>query len=90
MLVAIAINGVWLVLSQVFNCVPVHAFWDFTVVDAYCLPRVPMWFSNAAVNIATDFAVFLVPLLALRTMKLPKKQKFGLYVVFALGFLSVP
>jgi hypothetical protein len=86
MLVAIAVHGLWLVLAQIFGCVPTQAFWDATV-QAYCLPRVPMWFSNAAVNILTDFALFLMPLVVLRTIRLPKRQKLGLYVVFALGFL---
>ena len=88
MLIAIAINGLWLILSQVFSCVPTQAFWDWTI-EAYCLPREPMWYSNAAVNIVTDFALFVTPLIVLRTLKLPRRQKLALYFVFALGFLYV-
>jgi len=86
MLAAIAVNGVWLFVSGIINCVPVQAFWD-TTVPAYCFPREPMWYCNAGVNILTDFALFLTPLVLLRPMRLPKRQKLGLYVVFALGFL---
>ena len=86
MLVAIATNGLWLILSGIFGCVPPAGFWDHTL-SATCLPEKSMWFSNAAVNILTDFALFLSPLLVLRPMRLPKRQKMGLYVVFALGLL---
>ena len=86
MLVAIAVHGLWLILSLLFGCVPIQAYWDVTL-PSYCLPREPMWFSNAAANILTDFALFLSPLAALRTSSLPRKQKIGLYVVFLLGLL---
>jgi len=84
MLVAITVNGVWLILSGIFGCVPVHGFWDLGV-SAYCLPRKPMWFSNAAVNILTDFALFLSPMVVLRRLRMPRRQKIGLYFVFGLG-----
>jgi hypothetical protein len=88
MLVAITVNGVWLILSGVFSCVPIQGFWDPEAsASAFCLPRKPMWFSNAAVNILTDFALFLGPMVVLRPMKMPRRQKMGLYVVFGLGLL---
>jgi len=86
MLAIIAIHGLFLIFSGIFNCTPVQAFWDITL-PRNCLPRDAMWFSNAGVNIATDFALFITPLMFVKTLKLPKKQKIGLYVVFLLGLL---
>jgi len=86
LLAFVAANGLWLILSGIFGCVPVRGFWD-RAISASCLPQKPMWFSNAAVNILTDFALVLSPMAVFRSMNLPKRQKFGLYVVFGLGFL---
>ncbi|KAK1759119.1 hypothetical protein QBC47DRAFT_371088 [Echria macrotheca] len=84
MLIAIGANGFWLIFSGIFSCVPVQGFWD-TTVSATCLPRKPMWFSNAAINILSDFALFLSPMVVLRPMTLPRRHKIGLYFVFGLG-----
>lgn len=53
-----------------------------------CLPVDPVWYLSSAMNIATDFAIFLIPipsLMGLRTKG--KRQKGLLLVVFGLGFL---
>jgi len=86
MIAFVAVYGLWLILSGIFGCVPVQAFWDITL-PANCLPREPLWYANAAGNIFTDFAVFLSPFLVLKTSSLPRRQKIGLHVVFLLGFL---
>jgi hypothetical protein len=85
-LAIIAVHGLYLILTGIFGCTPVQAFWDITL-PRNCLPRDAMWFSNAGVNILTDFALFLSPLVAIKALRLPKRQKMGLYVVFLLGLL---
>lgn len=47
-------------------------------------------FANAAINILTDIATAILPLPLLCHLNIPKSQKVGLMVVFALGALSVP
>ncbi|KAK4163737.1 hypothetical protein QBC43DRAFT_289612 [Cladorrhinum sp. PSN259] len=84
MLALIAIHGLYLIFSLIFGCRPVRAFWDISL-PRNCLPREPMWLSNAAANILTDFALFLSPLGVLKTSGLAKRQKIGLYFVFLLG-----
>jgi len=86
MLAIIAVHGLYLIITGIFNCTPVQAFWDITL-PRNCLPRDAMWFSNAVVNILTDFALFISPLVAIKSLRLPRKQKVGLYVVFLLGLL---
>lgn len=65
-------------------CTPVPYFWDKTL-HGYCLPEQPVWIGNAAMNIATDIAILVLPIPALSALQLPKKQKIGLMMVLALG-----
>lgn len=88
-IVAIVIVGGWS-LSQVFVgifiCTPVQGFWD-TTIESKCIPNIPQWYINAAGNIITDVAVFLLPLPAIWGLTLAKRQKALLMGIFCLGFL---
>ncbi|KAF2174994.1 hypothetical protein K469DRAFT_703488 [Zopfia rhizophila CBS 207.26] len=44
---------------------------------------------NAGLNIFTDFLIVLLPIPAIISLQLPRKQKIGVGLVFALGFLYV-
>ncbi|KAK4231619.1 hypothetical protein QBC38DRAFT_440010 [Podospora fimiseda] len=91
-LAAIFIVGGW-ALSQVFvgifTCTPVQGFWDKTIQGATCIPNLPQWYINAAGNIITDLAVFVLPLPALWKLTLPNAQKYFLIGVFSLGLFTV-
>ncbi|KAK3990483.1 hypothetical protein QBC44DRAFT_64269 [Cladorrhinum sp. PSN332] len=84
-LVAVLLLSLWSVLSTIFFCIPVARFWDRTI-DGSCLPRPPRWISGAIFNIASDFAILVLPLSVVRRLSIPTRQKIGLYLVFALGF----
>lgn len=83
---AVALVSLWSVLSSIFFCVPVARYWDPTV-NGSCLPLQPRWISGATLNIASDFVIFVLPLTVVGRLGLPKRQKIGLFLVFALGFL---
>lgn len=66
-------------------CVPVQAFWgDGT---GRCMDRLAFWFSNAALNIATDIIIVVIPIPLIRTLQISRKQKIALIMVFAVGGL---
>lgn len=48
-----------------------------------------MWWGNAILLLVTDFVVFLVPLPAVWTLRMARKQKYMLLGIFGLGFLYV-
>lgn len=75
-------------LVVIFTCAPVDKFWD-TDKPGYCMPNLPFWYINAAGNIATDLAIFIMPLPVLHKLQLRKKQKYFLIGIFSLGFLYV-
>ncbi|KAF3932469.1 hypothetical protein ABW19_dt0204392 [Dactylella cylindrospora] len=73
------------ILTAIFNCVPVEAFWTGDPT-AKCIPREALWFANAGLNIFTDFSIALLPLPVIFKLKMPKRQKIPLMMIFALGF----
>lgn len=87
-IVAFFLIGLWSVsqlLVVVFTCSPIPKFWA-PDMEGKCIPNLPFWYINAAGNIVTDVAVFLLPLPALSRLNLRRGQKLGLLGVFSLGF----
>ncbi|CZR57597.1 uncharacterized protein PAC_07486 [Phialocephala subalpina] len=70
----------------VLVCVPAAHWWDSAHASGICIPEKPLWFANASLNIVTDVGIILLPMPVISTLVLPRKKKFGLYFIFALGF----
>ncbi|KAI1393975.1 uncharacterized protein F4822DRAFT_386677 [Hypoxylon trugodes] len=87
---AMVIIGCWS-LSQVivgiFICDPVSGFWEKSS-DPTCIPNYPQWYINAAGNIASDIAIFILPLPVIGHLHLPKAQRLVLIGIFSLGFFT--
>lgn len=66
-------------------CVPAANL--FPNLLSHCLPPLTIWYIAAAINITTDFVVFLLPIPLIQSLQLPLKQKILLSGVFCLGFL---
>ncbi|KAK3359581.1 hypothetical protein B0T25DRAFT_621071 [Lasiosphaeria hispida] len=67
------------------TCMPVAAFWDSSV-KGRCLDSPTIWYIMAGVNLATDFAILIMPMPAIKSLQLPRRQKFMLIAIFGLGF----
>lgn len=74
---------IWTVFGSIFACVPVRAFW--TKEPATCIDQFAMWFTNAAINILTDFAIIILPMPVIRSLNLARRQKQALLAIFAVG-----
>lgn len=87
----LVVIGLWTTLSGFFFCNPVHAFWNPSeeVRKTKCLPSGPVWFTNAALQTVTDLVILILPMPLLWRLQLPKRQKWGIIVVFGLGIMSV-
>nr|QZS37071.1 C066A protein [Hypoxylon sp. CO27-5] len=87
---AMVIIGCWS-LSQViigiFICDPVSGFWEQST-ESKCIPNLTQWYINAAGNIATDIAIFVLPLPVLVHLHLPRAQRLVLIGIFSLGFFT--
>ncbi|KAF2036556.1 hypothetical protein EK21DRAFT_83513 [Setomelanomma holmii] len=73
----------WTVFSSIFACRPIRAFW--TREKASCINQFAMWFTNAAINIVTDFAIIILPIPVIRSLNLGRRQKIALISIFAVG-----
>ncbi|KAH7119417.1 hypothetical protein B0J13DRAFT_513402 [Dactylonectria estremocensis] len=69
------------------TCIPVAKFWDSTI-SGRCLNSLIIWYVMAGFNLATDVAIFCLPLPMIRSLQLPRKQKIMLFVIFCLGFFT--
>jgi hypothetical protein len=78
--------SLWTLLSGIFACVPVRAFWT-KEEGARCLDEKSSWFAHAAVNIFLDIALIVLPMPVIKSLNLGRATKRALYAVFALGGL---
>ncbi|TDZ49876.1 hypothetical protein CTRI78_v007777 [Colletotrichum trifolii] len=77
--------SLWTILSSLMFCVPLRKNWDQSV-QGFCFPKAVHWFTNASLNIFTDFTILILPLPILPKIKQTRQQKISLYLIFALGF----
>jgi hypothetical protein len=86
----VSLSYVWMILNIVTTCVPLNDFWDLKkpYSEKWCWKMEVFW-SNAGLHMATDFLIFLLPLPVIFRLRLPRRQKIGLCLVFLLGFWYV-
>nr|CDP22942.1 Putative protein of unknown function [Podospora anserina S mat+] len=87
-LVLVVLIGIWLVVSVCTACIPLEAFWNWSLFftqEVYCQPG-NIWWANAALHIVSDLVIMALPMPVLSALKLPRRQKYALVGVFALGF----
>lgn len=75
----------WSVFGGTFLCTPVAKLWKPHLTGECMDPR-SYWLSAAGINIGIDFAVLILPLPAITQLRLPRKQKMCLVLMFLLGF----
>ncbi|KAK6429692.1 hypothetical protein LTR95_014158 [Oleoguttula sp. CCFEE 5521] len=89
MMAIVFVYSSWCIWGQVFFCTPIAGFWDFKLAGtAKSFPKLPVWFTNAGINIVTDVAIVALPIPMIRQLKMAKRQKIALMGVFALGFFT--
>ncbi|KXG46038.1 uncharacterized protein PGRI_048940 [Penicillium griseofulvum] len=87
----LVVVGLWTTISGFIYCIPISHFWNPSaeVRKGHCLPDGPVWFTNAGIQTFTDLVIVALPLPLLWKLQLPKKQKWGMLVVFSLGIFIV-
>ncbi|KAF5857651.1 hypothetical protein ETB97_005472 [Aspergillus alliaceus] len=73
----------------IWQCTPVHAAWDYGIKDAHCLSTPKLGYTNAAVNLATEVMIFILPMPVLRTLHVPRKKKMALCSIFSVGVMVI-
>ncbi|KAL4943270.1 hypothetical protein BDV06DRAFT_190406 [Aspergillus oleicola] len=62
------------IISTFLNCLPVAKFWD-RAMPGTCLSFEVIWFFNAAMSIATDLILLVLPMPQLSKLRLPRGAK---------------
>lgn len=75
-----------LCLAIFFQCNPIAKLWN-PFLEGSCVHAYDLYLWNTILNVVTDFLVLLVPIPMLRKLQIPKKQKWGLAGLFAIGSL---
>lgn len=86
-IIVIAVYGIVIFITSLCSCWPVAFFWNKSIEGGHCINLLAFWYTNATFNILTDAIVVGVPIHAFKDLRLPKRQKWGLVAVFALGGL---
>ncbi|KAK1983925.1 integral membrane protein [Colletotrichum cereale] len=79
--------GISQVVSVSLACIPLRSLWDATV-PGRCIALLDWWYIGSSISLATDVAIFVMPLPLLRTVQLPLRQKVVLIATFGLGFFT--
>lgn len=69
------------------SCKPVAFFWDKSLPNGRCLDLKELYIINAGFLIALDIGTLLLPLPAVLKLRLPRRQKASVIVLFLLGGL---
>ncbi|CZT22918.1 uncharacterized protein RCC_08625 [Ramularia collo-cygni] len=84
LLTVVVIYAIYAAGTAIFACSPIAFFWDHRL-EGKCLPRFPIWFANAAINIVTDIVIVVLPIPVMSDLELPTRTKRALMTVFLLG-----
>jgi hypothetical protein len=85
-------------LVVVFQCSPVHMYWDHhktdklvhgqTVNEGYaCIDQASFSLSTAAIAVLTDIAILLVPIAMMWELRMPLRRKLAVVFVLSLGWV---
>ncbi|PYI09979.1 integral membrane protein [Aspergillus sclerotiicarbonarius CBS 121057] len=87
-LVFVALCCIVFLLVSIFQCTPIHAFWDLEPMYPYhCVNYGAAVFSASTVNISTDFLCTILPMPLIWNLKLPARQRLAVISIFGLGIV---
>ena len=75
-------------MSKILQCVPREKIWN-PKVDGQCVNLSILLDASGMFNILSDVVLLLIPLKGLWSLKLEKRRKVGIYVIFTVGIMSV-
>ena len=74
------------IVATIFQCWPIERMWN-RKVEGQCIDLTAFWYANATAYILGDIIILCLPMPVIRSLKLPRRQRYGLMLVFALGIL---
>lgn len=74
----------WGVFGIIFLCDPAKTYWDVSV-NGRCMNAEHHFWSTSIIGIVIDWAIWILPMPIVGKLRLPRRQKWGLWGVFGLG-----
>ncbi|KAF6806675.1 integral membrane protein [Colletotrichum sojae] len=75
--------------ALIFACDPMAMSWDVRVTKGTCINRPALYIATAIANIISDLILFCLPIPIVVRLQVPRRQKIGLFFIFAVGSLTV-
>jgi hypothetical protein len=83
-------TGLVFTILFAFECRPLTIiFQPSTTITANCIDSIVLYVVSSPINIATDIAIFLIPMPLLTRIQLPRRQKVILVITFSTGLLVI-
>ncbi|KAF7155407.1 hypothetical protein CNMCM5623_007478 [Aspergillus felis] len=74
------------IIVVILQCQPVRKAWDVTI-PGHCLNMTLFYYVSFGIKLATDIAIFVLPIPPLLRLRVHGLKKFGVILMFALGLL---
>ncbi|KAL5411384.1 hypothetical protein PMIN03_004883 [Paraphaeosphaeria minitans] len=71
----------------VFLCTPVSMYWTYGAPDGSCLNEGTATLAAGIINVIADFACTVTPIPMVMSLKMPRRQRVAVIILFSLGFL---
>ncbi|KAL6708725.1 hypothetical protein ACN47E_002421 [Coniothyrium glycines] len=78
-------SGLAFIIATIFQCTPIAAFWDRSIVGFKCFKNEPWWISYATTQITTDLVLLAMPVPQILKLSMGRAEKFGLCLIFGTG-----
>ncbi|PKS11299.1 hypothetical protein jhhlp_003061 [Lomentospora prolificans] len=75
--------------TLVFQCRPVHAYWNRAMPGRQCINQPVFYYVDAGFNILFDLIILLIPTLLFRKLNVRKKQKYGVIALCSVGVFTL-
>ncbi|KAM6512932.1 hypothetical protein FSOLCH5_010624 [Fusarium solani] len=69
----------------IFGCQPFNKHWDVRVTEGSCVNRPAIYICTAALGIASDLLLLVMPMPMIMRLQMPPRQKAGLVLLFGIG-----
>jgi len=88
-MVFIVIMSIACILANMFQCLPVQSNWETSLWETRkCIDRQYLQYAGAALSVATDIAILVMPIKYLLALPVAKRYKIQVVVLMTLGALA--
>jgi hypothetical protein len=73
-------------LASIFQCTPIKRAWSVQKLEpGHCINVNALFYANAGLDIFQDLIIYVLPMNMLYHIQIPRRQKYALMLVFAVG-----